>query len=388
MFKFYVNSEDFANVIKKIAIAIPTATKGGNDGIKMVFYKTVRATNKSMGIFLAYDGKVQAVSPLVIEDVTADKEEIEIHVSGKKILAAAMAYATLDAVLEFSIDKELTISGSGSKITLQLVQKIVALQPQEEIVQEIEMKSEEFFNFMNFASSSYGENAGSRGLHCVGIRIDEEKKIMTAISSNGSRCAYAETEDIRFCPVKEGNEKHSKEIIITIEGKILKNVIRNLARSKKVVIGIDLKRIRIKSGSDVVMILTQDIAFPMDSVIKIVNQHEKVGAWKSKISDIFQSLGIHEVTMEDPWLQLSKQGDSKMCMRGKDTKSSTSFATAQEGEIETVVISEKEFKNTLLVFAKESEIIVETISHKSPITIRQTEEDPNRIIIFPIVDEE
>lgn len=55
--------------------------------------------------------------------------------------------------------------------------------------------------------------------------------------------------------------------------------------------------------------------------------------------------------------------------------------------MQKVVVDEKELKNALSVFAKDQEILVEMQSADKPIVIRLHEEDPNRIIVFPIAGE-
>ena len=387
MFKMRVNSEAFAETMRKISIGIPASVqKGESDGVKIVFYKSIKGMpNMSKGIFLAFDGKVQAVSSMDISNVTADVEDIEVHISGKKALATANAFAALDTVLEFEIEKEVKISAAGNNVTLQLGQKNVALKPDGQLLQEIEMLTEDFSNFINFASSCYGEEKGSRGLHCVGIRIDTEKKLIIGASSNGTRCAYAESENVTFRPVKGAGEEQSKNSVITvvIEGKILRNAVKNLSK-KKVTIGIDSKMLRIKSGSDVVMIMTQDIPFPMDAILQVMGRTKRTGAWKARLNNIFQALAIYEITMEMPWLELKKQGDTQVILQGKDELSNAAVMCAQDGEIQDVAVNEKEFKNALSVFAKDREIIVETMSAEMPIVFRQHEDDKNAIFLMPV----
>ncbi len=397
MFKFHVKSQDFAEAMRKISIAIPASTpKGGNDGIKLVCYKNVQGKNKSLGILAAFDGKIQSVSPFEIHDVSSEEQEIVVHISGKQALATANAYAALDASLEVTIDKEVKISGAGSKVTLQLGQEIVSLRADDKWAVEIEADGEAFINFINFASSCYGEEKGSRGLHCVGIRIDKEKKAMTAVSSNGTRCAYAETKQFSIGSMsrkgKKGTKKDeeqnedNKQVTVVIEGKLLRNAVKNLVQ-KKVTVRISDKKVHIKSGSDAVVILTQEIPFPMDAVLDVVKKCERKGAWKARLSNVFQALAIYEITMEKPWLEINKKGDTQICLQGKDELTTASIVCAQEGDVQKVVVDEKELKNALSVFAKDQEILVEMQSADKPIVIRLHEEDPNRIIVFPIAGE-
>ena len=105
----------------------------------------------------------------------------------------------------------------------------------------------------------------------------------------------------------------STAIMVVIEGKQLRNAVKNLTK-KKILIGIDKKKIRIKSGTDVIMILTQDVSYPTDTIVQVMNKGKKTGAWKTNLSKIYQALAIYEVTMESLWLQVSKKGDSQICM--------------------------------------------------------------------------
>ncbi len=397
MFKFHVKSQDFAEAMRKISIAIPASTpKGGNDGIKMVCYKNVKGINKAIGILASFDGKIQSVSPFEIYDVSSEEQEIVVHISGKQALATANAYAALDASLEVTIDKEVRISGAGSKVTLQLGQEIVSLKADDKWAMGIEADREEFVKFINFASSCYGEEKGSRGLHCVGIRIDKEKKTMTAVSSNGTRCAYAETNRFSFCTTKkkgkadtkkdEEQSRENSQVTVVIEGKLLRNAVKNLVQ-KKVTVWINDKKVHIKSGSDAVIILTQEIPFPMDAVLDVVKKCKRKGAWKAKLSNVFQALAIYEITMEKPWLEINKKGDTQICLQGKDELTTASIVCAQEGDVKKVVVDEKELKKALSVFAKDQEILVEMQSEDRPIVARLHEEDPNRVIVFPIAGE-
>ncbi len=387
MFKMKVHSGAFVETMRKVSIGIPVSgQKGESDGVKIVFYKSIKGMpDMSKGIFLAFDGKVQAVSSMDISNVTADVEEAEVHISGKKALAAANAYAALDMALEIEIDKDVKISAAGNKVTLPLGQKIVALKPDGRLLQEIEMHTEDFINFVNFASSCYGEEKGSRGLHCVGIRIDPEKKVMIGASSNGTRCAYAESQNVTFRPVKNREEgaADNKVITVVIEGKTLRNAVKNLEK-KKVTIGIDAKMLRIKCGSDVVMIMTQEIPFPMDAILQVMDRTKRVGAWKARLTNVLQALAIYEITMETPWLEIKKQGETQVILQGKDEQSNAAVICAQDGDIQTVAVNEKEFKNSLSVFSKEKDIIIETMSDKMPIVMRQHEDDKNKIFLMPV----
>ena len=59
-----------------------------------------------------------------------------------------------------------------------------------------------------------------------------------------------------------------------------------------------------------------------------------------------------------------------------------------EGEVQRVVVDESHLKNALAVFSKEQDIIVESVGERRPFIIRQKEDDPNMILVFPVADEE
>ena len=397
MFQFHAHSKELADAVRKISIAIPPASqKGGNDGIKLALYKESKKVPNDMGVLLAYDGKIQAVSTMPIQDVSADEDMMEIHVSGRKMEAAAYAFAALDTILEVTINKDVEIRCGNNKVTLQQCQEIVALKNSVPPSFEITMDTNDFVDFINFASCCHGEEKGSRGFHCVGIRVENNK--ITAMSSNGTRCAYAETSNVKIRQVnkaaakKTNEEKPVKEekkelpITVVLEGRQIKNAVKNLTK-EKVTIGVDSKIFRIKCGTDVILILTQEIAYPMDALLQILEKCKKTGAWKAQLSKVFQALGIYEITMEKPWLKISKSGEGQISFQGKDEQTNAVVVCAQEGEISTVVLNEKELKISLSIFAKDQDIIVETSSKALPVVIRQNEEDPNRIVVMPITED-
>lgn len=396
MFQFHVNSKDLEEAMRKISIAIPPASqKGDNDGIKLAFYKANKKISKPVGLVLAFDGKIQAASALDIQDVSAEEDMIEIHVNGKKMESAAYAFGAINTVLEITIDKDVTIVGAGQKVVLQMCQPIVALKQNEAVLQEVEMSKDDFVNFVNFATSCYGDDKVKRGLHCVGIRFLKETKKLCAVSSNGTRCAYAETGNLTYKPLSasknkgdetsEQNGQENAPVTVVIEGKQLRNAVRNLS-NKKVQIGVDSKKLRIRSGSDAIMILTQELAYPMDALLQFIEKMEKKGAWKAPLSKVFQALAIYEVTMEDPLLRMSKKGEAQVLFQGKDELSSATVMCAQNGEVQTVAVDERELKIALSVFDKEKDIIVETAGDKLPVIIRQHEDDPNIITVMPVAE--
>lgn len=394
MYQFKVESQAFANAMRKIALAIPTTGKGENDNIQVAMYKEVVKDKGGLVVFVAFDGKIQAISTMPIHEVIADKEAENVYISGKQALAAANAFAAMDGILQMTVENEFSISGMGSQVALKLGQKVACLKSADKIYYEIEMPTEEFVQYATFASSCYGLDKGMKQMHCVGIRLDILNNKMVSVSSNSYRCAYAETKNFKLLPVGgkqsqdklDGEENISKKdsITVVIEGKQLKNAVQNLTAKKKVVIGFEEKRIRIKCGSDVIIILTQDVLFPMDALLEVVKNGKRTGAWKAQLAKVFQALSVYEITMETPWLEISKKNEAEIVFRGKDESTCASIGCAQEGEIQKLVVDEKQFKSALSVFAKEQDIIIETISEERPLCIRQNLEDPSCIIVMPI----
>ena len=185
--------------------------------------------------------------------------------------------------------------------------------------------------------------------------------------------------------ISEQNGQENAPVTVVIEGKQLRNAVRNLS-NKKVQIGVDSKKLRIRSGSDAIMILTQELAYPMDALLQFIEKMEKKGAWKAPLSKVFQALAIYEVTMEDPLLRMSKKGEAQVLFQGKDELSSATVMCAQNGEVQTVAVDERELKIALSVFDKEKDIIVETAGDKLPVIIRQHEDDPNIITVMPVAE--
>lgn len=167
----------------------------------------------------------------------------------------------------------------------------MALKASETAMQEVEISGEEFAQFMNFGISCFGAEKGMHGIHCVAVRIDAAANKMVAVSTNGYRCAYAETTDIKMYNLKkEQNEDPSVDkpsITAIVEGKILKGAIQNFIGKKKVYLGIDDKMLRIRSGTDVVMILQQEVDYPLESMLKLIEGNKSLGRWKAPLLKYF-----------------------------------------------------------------------------------------------------
>ena len=268
----------------------------------------------------------------------------------------------------------------------------MALKASETAMQEVEISGEEFAQFMNFGISCFGAEKGMHGIHCVAVRIDAAANKMVAVSTNGYRCAYAETTDIKMYNLKkEQNEDPSVDkpsITAIVEGKILKGAIQNFIGKKKVYLGIDDKMLRIRSGTDVVMILQQEVDYPLESMLKLIEGNKSLGRWKAPFIKVLQSLSVCEIAMDSPWLEICKENDNHILFRGKDGVTKTSIFCAMEGEVQRVVVDESHLKNALAVFSKEQDIIVESVGERRPFIIRQKEDDPNMILVFPVADEE
>lgn len=393
MFQFKMNSKDLAEAMKKASIALPVSKgKGENECIRLVINKKSKDAEDYRAVILAFNGKVQTIGAFNIEEVIAETEIPEINVNGRQLLASANAFAAMNAAIEFKIDSEAVVTGAGSRVALKLGKSVMALKASETVMQEIEISGEEFAQFMNFGISCFGAEKGMHGIHCVAVRIDAAANKMVAVSTNGYRCAYAETTDIKMYNLKkEQNEDPSVDkpsITAIVEGKILKGAIQNFIGKKKVYLGIDDKMLRIRSGTDVVMILQQEVDYPLESMLKLIEGNKSLGRWKAPFIKVLQSLSVCEIAMDSPWLEICKENDNHILFRGKDGVTKTSIFCAMEGEVQRVVVDESHLKNALAVFSKEQDIIVESVGERRPFIIRQKEDDPNMILVFPVADEE
>ena len=393
MYQFKMNSKDLAEAMKKASIALPVSKgKGENECIRLVINKKRKDAEDHRAVILAFHGKVQMIGALNIEEVITETDIPEINVNGRQLLASANAFAAMNAAIEIKIDSEAVITGAGSRVSLKLGKSVVALKASETAMQEVEISGEEFAQFMNFGISCFGAEKGMHGIHCVAVRIDAAANKMVAVSTNGYRCAYAETTDIKMYNLKkEQNEDPSVDkpsITAIVEGKILKGAIQNFIGKKKVYLGIDDKMLRIRSGTDVVMILQQEVDYPLESMLKLIEGNKSLGRWKAPFIKVLQSLSVCEIAMDSPWLEICKENDNHILFRGKDGVTKTSIFCAMEGEVQRVVVDESHLKNALAVFSKEQDIIVESVGERRPFIIRQKEDDPNMILVFPVADEE
>ena len=393
MYQFKMNSKDLAEAMKKASIALPVSKgKGENECIRLVINKKRKDAEDYRAVILAFNGKVQTIGALNIEEVITETDIPEINVNGRQLLASANAFAAMNAAIEIKIDSEAVITGAGSRVSLKLGKSVVALKASEAAMQEVEISGEEFAQFMNFGISCFGAEKGMHGIHCVAVRIDAAANKMVAVSTNGYRCAYAETTDIKMYNLKkEQNEDPSVDkpsITSIVEGKILKGAIQNFIGKKKVYLGIDDKMLRIRSGTDVVMILQQEVDYPLESMLKLIEGNKSLGRWKAPFVKVLQSLSVCEIAMDSPWLEICKENDNHILFRGKDGVTKTSIFCAMEGEVQRVVVDESHLKNALAVFSKEQDIIVESVGERRPFIIRQKEDDPNMILVFPVADEE
>lgn len=393
MYQFKMNSKDLAETMKKASIALPVSKgKGENECIRLVINKKRKDAEDYRAVILAFNGKVQTIGALNIEEVITETDIPEINVNGRQLLASANAFAAMNAAIEIKIDSEAVITGAGSRVSLKLGKSVVALKASETAMQEVEISGEEFAQFMNFGISCFGAEKGMHGIHCVAVRIDAAANKMVAVSTNGYRCAYAETTDIKMYNLKkEQNEDPSVDkpsITAIVEGKILKGAIQNFIGKKKVYLGIDDKMLRIRSGTDVVMILQQEVDYPLESMLKLIEGNKSLGRWKAPFIKVLQSLSVCEIAMDSPWLEICKENDNHILFRGKDGVTKTSIFCAMEGEVQRVVVDESHLKNALAVFSKEQDIIVESVGERRPFIIRQKEDDPNMILVFPVADEE
>lgn len=330
MYQFKMNSKDLAEAMKKASIALPVSKgKGENECIRLVINKKRKDAEDYRAVILAFNGKVQTIGALNIEEVITETDIPEINVNGRQLLASANAFAAMNAAIEIKIDSEAVITGAGSRVSLKLGKSVVALKASETAMQEVEISGEEFAQFMNFGISCFGAEKGMHGIHCVAVRIDAAANKMVAVSTNGYRCAYAETTDIKMYNLKkEQNEDPSVDkpsITAIVEGKILKGAIQNFIGKKKVYLGIDDKMLRIRSGTDVVMILQQEVDYPLESMLKLIEGNKSLGRWKAPFIKVLQSLSVCEIAMDSPWLEICKENDNHILFRGKDGVTKTSI---------------------------------------------------------------
>ena len=79
MFKFNVESSVFEDAVRKIMIAIPASNKQGTgDCIQMTLYKNVGESGRSVGIFLAFNAKIEAISTMEISDAASEEKEMKV----------------------------------------------------------------------------------------------------------------------------------------------------------------------------------------------------------------------------------------------------------------------------------------------------------------------
>lgn len=258
----------------------------------------------------------------------------------------------MNAAIELKIDSEAVVTGAGSRVALKLGKSVMALKASETVMQEVEISGEEFTQFMNFGISCFGTEKGMHGIHCVAVRIDASANRIFAVSTNGYRCAYAETTNIKMYSLKKPQNSQEDEdtsagapaITAIVEGKILKSAIQNFLGKKKVYLGIDDKMLRIRSGTDVVMILQQEVDYPLEPMLKLIEGNKSLGRWKAPYIKVLQSLSVCEIAMDSMWLEICKEDDNHILFRGKDGVTKTSIFCAMEGEIQRVVLDESHLK--------------------------------------------
>lgn len=402
MFKFNVQSSSFAKTMGVLSVAITSSKKGENDGVMITLYKDVPKQKSSAGLFVAFDGKVQISRKMNLSEVKCDENKKEFCVDGKKLLSAANAFAQYDTMLTITIDNDMKIEGAGGHLSLAFVPMIKTLRKTEELKQEVEVETEKLLPFFQFGASCYSEDRTKVGMDCVAILMDQQKESMSMYSTNGNRCAYAELPNVKYLikqekpkeEQKQDEQKQEKEggevsqntvqpTITIVEGKVFKNVIKNIS-SKTVRFAIDSKCIWIRSGVDGIMMLTQNIPYPIDAINRMFEVCVRKGAWKAPIASVYQALGIYEVTKETNYLEMIRAGESQMIFQGLDDHTRASVICAQEGEIDTVGINERELKAVLGVFDKDGDIIFETSATLLPLLIRQTVDSLNKIVILPV----
>lgn len=402
MFKFNIQSSSFAKTMGVLAVAITSTKKGDNDGVMLTLYKEVPNKPVSIGLLVAFDGKIQISRKMNLSDVKSDVNKVEICVDGKKLLSAANAFAQYDTMLTITIDKDMKIEGAGSELSLAFVPMIKTLKKTEELIQEVEVETEKLLPFFQFGASCFSEDRTKVGMDCVAILLNEKDKKMSMYSTNGVRCAYAELPNVTFLMGKDKKkadtkkeeqengenkggeeEKPVKPIVTVVEGKVFKSILKNI-NSKKIRFAVDSKCIWIRSGVDGIMLLTQNIPYPLDMLNDVFGKCVRKGAWKAPIISVYQALAVYEVTKENDYLEMIKAGESQMIFQGTDEHTKASVICAQEGEVDNVGVNGKELKTALGVFEKDRDIIFETSDARLPVLLRQTEDSQNKIFILPV----
>lgn len=402
MFKFNIQSSSFAKTMGVLAVAVTSTKKGDNDGVMLTLYKEVPNKPVSIGLLVAFDGKIQISRKMNLADVKSDVNKVEICVDGKRLLSAANAFAQYDTMLTITIDKDMKIEGAGSELSLAFVPMIKTLKKTEELIQEVEVETEKLLPFFQFGASCFSEDRTKVGMDCVAILLNEKDKKMSMYSTNGVRCAYAELPNVTFLMGKdkkkadtkkeeqensenkgEEEEKPVKPIVTVVEGKVFKSILKNI-NSKKIRFAVDSKCIWIRSGVDGIMLLTQNIPYPLDMLNDVFGKCVRKGAWKAPIISVYQALAVYEVTKENDYLEMIKAGESQMIFQGTDEHTKASVICAQEGEVDNVGVNGKELKTALGVFEKDRDIIFETSDARLPVLLRQTEDSQNKIFILPV----
>ena len=408
MFKFNIQSSSFAKTMGILSVAITSTKKGDNDGVMVTLYKEVPNKPVSIGLLVAFDGKVQISRKMNLSDVKSDVNKVEICVDGKKLLSAANAFAQYDTMLTITIDQDVKIEGAGSELSLAFVPMIKTLKKTEELIQEVEVETEKLLPFFQFGASCFSEDRTKVGMDCVAILLDEKDKKMSMYSTNGVRCAYAELPNVTFLKAEdkkiagskketvenkeesensEGKDKEEeklvKPIVTVVEGKVFKSILKNI-NSKKIRFAVDSKCIWIRSGVDGIMLLTQNIPYPLDMLNDVFGKCVRKGAWKAPIISVYQALAVYEVTKENDYLEMIKAGESQMIFQGTDEHTKASVICAQEGEVDNVGVNGKDLKAALGVFEKDRDIIFETSDARLPVLLRQTEDSQNKIFILPV----
>ena len=101
MYQFKMNSKDLAEAMKKASIALPVSKgKGENECIRLVINKKSKDAEDYRAVILAFNGKVQTIGALNIEEVITETDIPEINVNGRQLLASANAFAAMNAAIE------------------------------------------------------------------------------------------------------------------------------------------------------------------------------------------------------------------------------------------------------------------------------------------------
>ena len=86
MYQFKMNSQGSGRSNEETSIALPVSKgKGENECIRLVINKKRKDTEDYRAVILAFNGKVQTIGALNIEEVITETDIQEINVNGRQL---------------------------------------------------------------------------------------------------------------------------------------------------------------------------------------------------------------------------------------------------------------------------------------------------------------